>query len=474
MITQSELDALLAGEESFRVEKTISTTNMDKFCEAICAFANDMPDSRENGYLLICVTDDGRRSGLRVTDDLQKKIASIRMEGNILPMPVMNVCAFHYSDGDVLVVEVSPSVLPPVRYRGRTFIRIGPRKDLATKAEEDILAERRGFNFPTWDNTPCCQASMDDIDEQIMADTYLPRAVATDFITVSQRSIKEWMISLRMYNKVYNCPTYAGIVLFGKDPRAFIPGAYVQYVRWNGCSNAADILNQRAFRGNLCQILPQLDSFIEMAVVQQRPVPISALQEKVVYNYPKWALREILMNAVMHRDYNGNAPVRFYQYDDRIEISNPGGLYGKARPENFPTVNDYRNPSIAEGMQVLGYANMLNHGIPAVQQELEKNGNGQAVFTIDRITVFEAKIAQAREWTASAQNLPNPLPNPLPEILMLMKANPRITYAELAERLCMSRESMRKHIKSLKEQYKLITRQGGTRGFWVTHSRPEE
>ena len=114
MITQSELDALLAGEESFRIEKTISTTNMDKFCEAICAFANDMPDSRENGYLLIGVTDDGRRSGLLVTDDLQKKIASIRMEGNILPMPVMNVCAFHYDDGDVLVVEVIPSNLPPV------------------------------------------------------------------------------------------------------------------------------------------------------------------------------------------------------------------------------------------------------------------------------------------------------------------------------------------------------------------------
>lgn len=75
-----------------------------------------------------------------------------------------------------------------------------------------------------------------------------------------------------------------------------------------------------------------------------------------------------------------------------------------------------------------------------------------------------------RTRSASAQNLPNPLP----EILMLMKANPRITYAELAVRLCMSRESMRKHIKSLKERHKLITRQGGTRGFWVTHSNPGE
>lgn len=57
---------------------------------------------------------------------------------------------------------------------------------------------------------------------------------------------------------------------------------------------------------------------------------------------------------------------------------------------------------------------------------------------------------------------------------MLMKVNPRITYVELAVQLSMSRESMRKHIKSLKEQYKLITRQGGTRGFWVVHYNPEK
>ena len=478
MITKEELDTLIAGKESFRVEKTISTTNMDKFCEAICAFANDMPNSRQCGYLLIGVTDDGKKNGLVITDDLQKKIASIRMDGNILPMPVMNVSVFHYADGDVLVVEVTPSALPPVRYRGRTFIRIGPRKDLATKAEEDILTERRSFNFPTWDNTPCCQATLEDIDTPAVADIYLPKAVDAEIISANPRSISDWMISLRMFNRAYNCPTYAGIVLFGKDPRAFIPGAYIQYVRWNGCTNAAEILNQRVFQGNLCRILPQLDSFIDLAIVQQRPVPISSLQEKVVYNYPKWALREILMNAVMHRDYNGNAPVRFYQYDDRIEIINHGGLYGKARPENFPTVNDYRNPSIAEGMQVLGYANMLNHGIPAVQQELMKNGNGQAIFTIDRITVFEAKITQAREWPATTQSLPNslpnPLPNPLPEILQLMQENPNITYTELANRLHISRESIRKHLKTLREKHQLITRVGGTRGSWVTHTRPEK
>ena len=86
MITREELLLLLDSTETYRVEKTISTTNMDKFCEAICAFANDMPNSKKNGYLLIGVNDDGSRSGLKVTDELLQKISAIRTDGNILPL----------------------------------------------------------------------------------------------------------------------------------------------------------------------------------------------------------------------------------------------------------------------------------------------------------------------------------------------------------------------------------------------------
>ena len=132
MITKDEIQSLLHSTETYRIERTVSTGNMDKFCEAICAFANDFPDSRKKGYLLIGAYDDGRLSGLKVDDDLLKKIAAIRSDGNILPLPVMTVDKMEFPEGDLLVAEVSPSLLPPVRYRGRVFIRIGPRRDIAT------------------------------------------------------------------------------------------------------------------------------------------------------------------------------------------------------------------------------------------------------------------------------------------------------------------------------------------------------
>lgn len=94
----------------------------------------------------------------------------------------------------------------------------------------------------------------------------------------------------------------------------------------------------------------------------------------------------------MHRDYRGNTPTKFYQYSDRLEIVNPGGLYGNARPENFPRVNDYRNPIIAEALKVLGFVNKFNRGIDRVQRELQNNGNGSARFTVDDITVFSVNV----------------------------------------------------------------------------------
>ena len=163
MITKDEIQELLHSTETYRVERTVSTGDMDKFQEAICAFSNDLPNSRKKGYLIIGAHDNGQLSGLKVTDDLLKKIAAIRSDGNILPLPMMSVERFEFPEGDLLVAEVLPSLLPPVRYRGRTFVRIGPRRDIASEAEERILLERRTSYMATFDAMPCLGASIKDI-----------------------------------------------------------------------------------------------------------------------------------------------------------------------------------------------------------------------------------------------------------------------------------------------------------------------
>ena len=391
-MTIEELKDILAIDESYRVERTVSTSNMDKFQEAICAFANDLPGKRQKGYLLIGVLDDGHIGGLKVDAALMKKISGIRSDGNILPLPVMNTEKVELPEGDVLVVEVTPSLIPPVRYRGRTFVRIGPRRDIASEAEERILIERRASYMATFDATPCFAAKLEDLDLQVFRNKYLPKAVSPEILESESRPVEEQLAALGMFDLDNKCPTFAGIVLFGHNPRRFMPGAYVQYVCFEGKDKTSNVLNEREFSDNYCELLPKLESLLEMSVIKQYPVQASMLREDMVKNYPYWAIRELLMNGCMHRDLQSNTPLRFYEFSDHLEITNAGGLYGNARPENFPKINDYRNPIIAGAMKSLGYVNKYNRGIGQVQKELSENGNPKAEFDVNLLTAFAVTV----------------------------------------------------------------------------------
>ena len=392
MITKEELKELLHSTETYRVERTTSMNDMDKFQEAICAFSNDLPNSRKNGYLILGAYDNGTLSGLKVNDDLLKKIAAIRSDGNILPVPVMSVDRFVFPDGELLVAEVTPSMMPPVRYRGRTFIRIGPRRDIATETEERILAERRTSYMATFDTMPCLAAKLNDIDMELVRNKYMEKLIGKELLAADGRSIEEQLSAVGMYDTEHDSPTNAAMVLFGRHPRRFMPGLYVQYVRFKGEDVSSEVENEIQLEGNYCELLPRLESLLELSVIKKKPVFVSMLREEIVSNFPYTAIRELIMNGCMHRDLQSNMPLRIYEFAHRLEITNAGGLYGNARPENFPTINDYRNPLIASAMKTMGYVNMFNRGVGQVQADLKKNGNPPAEFVVDLITAFRVNV----------------------------------------------------------------------------------
>jgi ATP-dependent DNA helicase RecG len=170
--------------------------------------------------------------------------------------------------------------------------------------------------------------------------------------------------------------------LFGLDVRNWLPGAYIQFLRVDGDSLAADVINDREIFGDLLSVLRELDALVD-AQLAQFPVATSALRERVVESYPKVAVRELLMNAVMHRDYASTAPLRITWLNDRIEIQSPGGLYGEASPQNFPSQTSYRNPVVAEALKALGYVNRYGRGVLRAQDVLAANGSPPPEFQFD-------------------------------------------------------------------------------------------
>ena len=382
MLTDDGLRALMADIESDRSERTTSTNNTDKFGEAICAFANDFPNHRQAGYLLVGVDDAGNPSGLTVTDRLLRDLAALRSNINLEPLPAITVQKHSLPGGDVAVIEVLPSDLPPVRYKGRIWIRVGPSRRGANQQEERVLIEKRTVHQKTFDARPCRGCTMDDLVPDLFLVSYLPAAVERDVLEENRRSRDEQMASLRFYDLTADCPTNAGALLFAKDPLRWIPGSYVQYVRWAGTTMAADPVSDKRFHGDLLTVLREMQAFLSLSA-HSRPVAESAFRERTEADYPPVALRELLLNAIMHRSYESNAPVRLNWFDDRIEVQNPGGLYGMASPENFPRQTDYRNPVVAGAMATLGYVNAFGRGVIRAQEALRRNGNPPAEFTFE-------------------------------------------------------------------------------------------
>lgn len=318
----------------------------------------------------------------------------------------MFVEKFALPEGDVVALTVFPSRYPPIKYNGQVWIRLGPRKALASEEDIHLLTERRSRYGIRNEELPCDRATLNDLEIDLFKNFYLPKAIDAQIIESDERPILEQMTALRFYNRERNCPTNLGTLLFAKHPERFIPSAYIQYVKFAGKDNASEILQESVFRGPLVKVVQDLDVFAKTGPGAARPILVSALREEQVSQYPSWTLRELILNAIIHRDYFlGNAPIKFYEYaNSRIEISNPGGLFGRVNQGNFPFANDYRNPLLAESMKVLGFVNKYNRGISKVNKELESNGNPCAKFDVDKKTEFRVTIIACKSGQIKPAN----------------------------------------------------------------------
>jgi len=390
---EHELEALLENIESDLAERKESWKGdaPDKGRQAVCAFANDFPDHRKPGVLFVGAKDDGTPSGLKITDELLRTLSDIKTDGNTLPPPLIVVEKRTLRGAEMALVIVQPSDAPPVRYKGRIWIRIGPRRSVATAQEERILNERRRYRDIPFDVQPLPSCDLSALSRVLFEQEYLPNAVAPDILAANDRSYEEKLASCRMIASVDDpTPTILGLLVLGVSPRDWIPGAYIQFLRFAGTEMTDPIQDEATIDGALGQVLRRIDEKINAH--NRNAVDITTTDRELrTQPYPRVALQQLIRNAVMHRTYeNTNAPVRVLWFDDRIEIINPGGPFGAVTRENFglPGITDYRNPNLADAMRVMGFVQRFGIGIQTAKAELKKNGNPELEFQIEPMTVL--------------------------------------------------------------------------------------
>lgn len=388
-----ELEALMADLESDLVERkeSLQGNAPRSIREAVCAFANDLPNRGSPGVVFVGVQDDGGPAGLGITDELLRQLADIKTDGNILPPPALLVAKHVLLGSEVAVVTVRPSDSTPVRYRGRIWIRVGPRRAIATAQDERILNEKRRHHDRHFDSQPLPTARMEDLDLRRFQEEYLPLAVGREVVEANDRSIEQRLAATKMVVSWEDTtPTIAGALVLGRRPQDFLPGAYVQFLRIAGTDWADPVADEALCDGPIESVVRRLDD--KLLAHNRTAVDLtSGPRETRRSTFPHPALQQLARNAVMHRTYEGtNTPVRVYWFDDRIEIISPGGPYGTVSAELFgqPGIVDYRNPILAESMRVLGLVQRYGVGIPTARRELTANGQPEPEFRIEANWVY--------------------------------------------------------------------------------------
>ncbi|MBN2490018.1 MAG: putative DNA binding domain-containing protein [Planctomycetes bacterium] len=385
--SDAELEAMMVDLESDLVErkKSLKGDAPTKIREAVCAFANDLPDHRRPGVVFVGVRDDGSPSGLAITDELLRTLADVKTDGNIVPPPTVTVANHHLRGAEVAVLTVRPADSPPVRFKGRVWVRVGPRRAIATAQDESILSERRRHRDRPFDAQPVSSAVVSDLSQATFENEYLPSAVARDVLDRNDRSFEQRLAATKMIVAADEpTPTVLGVLVLSPRTRDFLPGAYVQFLRVQGTKLDDPITDEGLIDGVLSDVLRRIDEKLEAHIRTTVDISSASVEQRR-RTYPKGALQQLVRNAVMHRTYEAtNAPVRVTWYDDRIEIVSPGGPFGTVRADNFgdPGVADYRNPNLAEAMRVLGFVQRYGVGIAIARRLLEENGNPPPEFDV--------------------------------------------------------------------------------------------
>ncbi len=433
----------------------------DEYLEWICGYAN-----AQGGKLYIGCDDDGNVVGLpnarKLLEDIPNKIRDAM--GIIVGVNLLDKDGKEYIEIDV------PSYPIGISCKGVYYYRSGSTRQILTgPALEAFLMRKRGA---TWDNLPLPAFSLDDVDDEIVAH-FKQWAAKKGRIdpSVLDEPKDTLMEKLHLMNGPYL--TNAAMLLFSKDPEKWQLGAYVKIGYFE---TDADLLYQDEIHGS---ILEQIDKIVELVYLKYMRAKITydGMQRIERYFVPEEALREALLNALCHKQYQSGVPIQISVCEDKLYIANCGCL-----PENWTLENlmskhasSPYNPNIAHVFYLVGFIESWGRGIEKICSVCEKDGVPQPEYTInpgDIMIKFTApKDRVIRSVTGKVtEKVTDKVTDTLDEtslkILNLLAVDPAYTTTFLAENLSLSRKTVSLRLKMLKEAG-LIERIGSDRkGYW--------
>lgn len=333
-------------------------------------------------------------TGVYDAQDLQTQVTNQALQMQPVVRPLFTVAEV---DGKTIVsAEISECDLfeKPCFYQGAgrmrgAYVRVG---DADLPMTEYEIYSYEVFKRKIQDELRTMErAEIDDFDKDAL-DEYFIHVKKKKPNLASQP--KEKILKLQGLVDA-NKPTVAGMMLLGEYPQAYFPQLSIVAMVVDGVAigelgqHGERFIDDQRIEGRIPQMLDDAVAFVRRNIRHATIIDENGKRVERT-EYPMVAVREIILNALVHRDYSihtENSPIRVILYQDRLEVENPGGLYGRITLDDLGKVAaDTRNPFLAGGLEVLlGTENRFS-GIPTVMQEMQKAGLRPPVFTNRRGT----------------------------------------------------------------------------------------
>jgi ATP-dependent DNA helicase RecG len=297
---------------------------------------------------------------------------------------------------------------------GRVFVRVGADNRALTGDEIRNLATTKSGGDYEAETMP--GATLDDFDDAMVAEYIEKREARTrrklDLENPTAKSAASLLKDIGALDYKGN-PTVAGILLFGKNPQAFLPNSGVVFVKFPGVEPRGE--GGRVGYGRREEINGPLARVVErtwQVIFEEMRVGaiVKGLEREEVLEYPEFAVREALVNAVCHRDYRMRGRrIEVRKYADRMEIISPGGLAGFITLDNIIEEHFSRNPRLVQGLFQWGYIEELGLGVDRMIEDMVAAGHPSPKFnaTPYNFTVTMSNVKERRATPNISINLPS-------------------------------------------------------------------
>ena len=356
----------------------------DEYLKWICGFAN-----ASGGKIIIGKNNNGKIVGLRnskkLLEDIPNKIKDI--------LGILVEIQLHkFKNREFIEIIVEPYPFP-VNYKGRYYSRSGSTlQELKGQALNKFLLKKSG---KTWEEALEPQASFDEVSKDAIEEFKIEATKSGRYPLIRNESdFKKIFSNLRLYKN--NAIKRSGLVLFGKDPRNYIINAYAKIGKFG--ESDTELLYQDIVEANAFQ-LP--DKIIEILAKKyfRKFISYEGLNRIEIFEYPYEAVRESLLNAVIHKNYFG-PPIQISIYNDKFMIWNPGELPEELTIEDLKSKHaSYpRNPIIADVFFKAGLIETWGRGTLKIIEETKKVGLPEPKFEISNggflVTFFKEKFTK--------------------------------------------------------------------------------